>query len=152
MSTNGRNNLTVEVSAHEPEPGRVMTFRRAVIWVAVISVSALLVGRLLDRPEIDSKTVPESLVGEWMSDNPEYSDRYLTMTSNSVTFGIGGTSFVTYTVLGIKKEQVEDVDKIILHFRDVAGTKFKRTIVVESPGARMYFESQPAVIWQRSGS
>jgi len=41
---------------------------------------------------------------------------------------------------------------IILHFRDVAGTKFKRTMVIETPGARMYFESQPAVIWQRVGS
>ena len=152
MSTNGENNVIVEVPAHEPEPERVMTFRRALIWLAVISVCVLLVGGLLDRPDLDSKTVPESLVGEWTSDHPEYSDRYLTMTPKSITFGIGGTSFVKYTVLGIEEEQVEGVDKIILHFRDVAGAKFKRTMVVESPGVRMFFESQPAVIWQRYGS
>ncbi len=152
MSTNGENNVIVEVPAHEPEPKRVMTFRRALIWVAVIFICVLLVGGLLDRPDLDSKTVPESLVGEWTSDHPEYSDRYLTMKSKSITFGIGGTSFVKYTVVGIKKEQVEGVDMIILHFRDVAGTKFKRTMVIETPGARMYFESQPAVVWQRYGS
>ena len=152
MNTNGENDVIVEVPAHEPEPKRVMTFRRALIWVAVIFVCVLLVGGLLDRPDLDSKTVPESLVGEWTSDHPEYSDRYLTMRSKSITFGVGGTSFVKYTVVGIEKEQVEGVDMIILHFRDVAGTKFKRTMVVESAGARIYFESQPAVVWQRYGS
>jgi hypothetical protein len=152
MTTEGGNNVIVEVPAHEPEPERAMTLRRAVIWVAVIFVVIILVGTLLDRPKLDSKTVPGSLVGEWTSDHPEYSDRYLTITPKSITFGIGGTSFVKYTVIGTRDEQVEGVDKIILHFRDVAGTKFRRSIVVESPGARIYFESQPAVIWKRSGS
>jgi len=152
MNTNGENDVIVEVPAHELEPEPVITLRRALIWVAVIFVCVLLVGGLFDRPDLDSKTVPESLVGDWTSDHPEYSDRYLRMKSKSIAFGIGGTSFVHYTVVGIEKEQVEGVDMIILHFRDVAGTKFKRTMVIETPGARMYFESQPAVVWQRYGS
>jgi hypothetical protein len=152
MSTDGENNVRVEVPAHEPEPEPTMTLRQALIWVAVIFVVAIFVARMLDRPDLDSKTVPEALVGEWTSDHPEYSDRYLKMTSKSITFGIGGTSYVRYTVVGIKEEQVDGVDMIILHFRDVAGTKFERTIVVESPGARMYFKSQPAVIWKRVGT
>lgn len=152
MNINGENGVTVEVAAHEPEPNRAMTLRRVLIGIVVIAVLALLAGRLLDRPVLDSKTVPKPLVGEWTSDHPEYSDRYLAMTPQSITFGVGGTSFVKYTVIGIEQEQVEGIDKIILHFRDVAGTKFKRTIIVESPGARMYFESQPAVVWQRQGS
>jgi hypothetical protein len=152
MSTNGENNVIVEVPAHEPEPEPKMTLRRALIWVVGIAVFVVLAGSLFDRPDIDSKTVPESLIGEWASDHPEYSDRYLEMTSKSITFGIGRTSFIKYTVIGVKEEQVEGVSKTILHFRDVAGTKFKRTIVIESPGAQMYFESQPAVVWQRYGS
>jgi hypothetical protein len=152
MSTNGENNVIVEVPAHEPEPESALTLRRALILVAAIFVLTLVVGRLLERPDLDSKRVPESLVGEWTSDHPEYSDRYLKLTSKSITFGIGGTSFVKYTVIGIKNEQAEGVNTIILHFRDVAGTKFQRTMVVEAAGARMYFESQPEVIWQRYGS
>jgi hypothetical protein len=152
MSTNGENNVIVEVPAHEPEPESAVRLRRALIGVAVIFIFALVAVGLLDRPDLDSKMVPESLVGEWTSDHPEYSDRYLKLTSKSITFGIGGTSFVKYTVIGIENEQVEGVNMIILHFRDVAGTKFQRTIVVEKPGARIYFESQPAVAWQRHGS
>jgi len=152
MSTNGENNVIVEVPAHEPEPESFMTLRRALILVAVIFVLVLIGGGLLNRPNLDSKMVPTSLVGEWTSDHPEYSDRYLKLTSKSITFGVGGTSYVKYTVIGIEEGQVEGVEKIILHFRDVAGSKFKRTVVVETPGARMYFESQPAVIWQRAGT
>jgi len=152
MSTNGENNVIVEVPAHEPEPKPVVSMRRVVISVLVIAACVVLVGRLLDRPNLDSNTVPEALVGEWISDHPEYSDRYLKMKSKNITFGTGGTSYVTYTILGIEEEQVDGVDMIILHFRDVAGTRFERSIVVESAGARMYFKSQPAVIWQRIGS
>jgi len=152
MTTDGGNNVIVEVPTHEFEPKPSVSLRRVVIWVLAIAVFVVLVGRLLDRPDLDSKTVPEELVGEWTSDHPEYSDRYLTMTSGSIFFGVGGTSSVKYTVIGTKKERVEGVDKIILHFRDVAGTKFKRTIVVKSPGAQMYFESQPAVVWKRGRS
>lgn len=152
MSTDGENNVIVEVPAHEPEPKGPVSMRRVVIWILVIAAFVVLVGRLLDRPDFDSKTVPGSLVGEWTSDHPEYSDRYLKIASKSITFGIGGTSYVTYNVLGIEEERVDGVDMIILHFRDVAGTKFKRTLVVESPGPRMHFKSQPAVIWKRSAS
>ncbi len=151
MSSNGEDNVTVEVPAHEPEPEPVITMRRALISVVIIAVFVVLAGNLLNRPDLDSKTVPESLVGDWTSDHPEYSDRFLKVTPNSIAFGTGGTSFVRYRILGIEQEQVEGVNKIILHFRDVAGTKFKRTMVVESPGARMYFVSQPAVTWQRQG-
>jgi len=152
MNTNGENNVIVEVPAHEPEPEPKMTLRRALIWVVGIAVFVVLASSLLDRPNLDSKMVPTSLVGEWTSDHPEYSDRYLKLTSQSITFGVGRTSYVKYTVIGIEEGQVEGVEKIILHFRDVAGSKFKRTMVVETPGARMYFESQPAVVWQRYGS
>jgi len=151
MSTNGENDVIVEVAAHEPEPPRVITTRRILIWVTVIAVMALLVGRLVYHRGYDSKTVPPSLRGEWTSTHPEYSDRYLALTANSITFGIGGTSSVKYTVVGVMKENAEDTDTLVLHFRDIGGTKFQRTMVVDASGERLYFASQPAVIWQRYG-
>lgn len=152
MSTNGENNVVVEVAAHEFEPPRTITTRRILIWMTVVVVLALLAGRLLYHRGYDSKTVPPSLVGEWTSNHPEYSDRYITLTPGSITFGIGGTSSVTYTVLGVVEEETGGAETIVLHFRDVAGTKFQRTIVVDDPGNRFYFASQPAVTWQRYGS
>jgi len=152
MNSNGENDVIVEVPAHESEHQPFMTLRRALIWVAVVFAFVLVAGAMLDRPKLDSKSLPQAFVGEWTSDHPGYSDRYLKMKSKSITFGVGGTSYVKYTILGIEEELVDGTEIIILHFRDVAGTKYKRTMIVETPGARMYFESQPAVVWQRASS
>ena len=152
MSTEGENNVYVEVSAHEFEEPEANATRRNLILLVTVVVVALVAGRLLYDRGYDAKTVPQSLVGEWTSDHPEYSDRYITLTSNSITFGVGGTSSVKYAIIGIEKERVEGVDTIILHFRDVAGVKFKRSVVQYPSNDRFFFASQPAVIWQRYGS
>ena len=152
MSTDGENKVYVEVPAHEFEEPKAITTRRILIWVVAIAVVALVSGRLLYHRGYDAKTVPQSLVGEWTSDHPEYSDRYLAFTANSVVFGIGGTSSVKYTVVGLMKVDTEDTDTIVLHFRDIAGTKFQKTMVVDASGDRLHFASQPAIIWQRYGS
>jgi hypothetical protein len=97
----------------------------------------------------DSNKVPEFLVGEWTSSHPQYSDRYISLTLESITFGVGGTSSVKYTVLGIEQEHVDGANTIVLHFRDVAGTTFERSLVIDASGDKVYFASQPAVIWER---
>jgi hypothetical protein len=149
MNDNDEERVIVEVPEHEPEPARVLITRRILLWAVVVGVGALLFSVWLGRPDYVSKTVPEALVGEYTCDLPEYSDRYLTLTPSSITFGTGGTSFVTYKILGIEKEQEEGVDTITLHFRDVAGTKFERKVVADPSGSRLHFVSQPAVVWQR---
>lgn len=152
MNNNRDNNVVVAVPAHPPEPRHVQMTRRILIWAAVIAVAGVLALVLLDRPDYSSKTVPEGLVGEWTCDLPEYSDRYITLTPNGITFGTGGTSFVKYTVLGIEEVEVDGVATIVLHFRDVAGTTFERPVVVDPDGSWMHFASQPAVVWKRFGS
>jgi hypothetical protein len=152
MSHNDEEKVIVEVPAHEPESQQALLKRRVLIWTPVIIIFGLLIFLLLDRPHYDSKTVPEALVGEWTSDLPQYSDRYLKLAPSSITFGTGGTSFVKYKILGIEKEQIEGVDTLYLNFQDVAGTKFRRAIVVGPSGNTLHFASQPAVVWKRFGS
>ena len=122
------------------------------IAAVVVTAFAVLAGPFLGPKGYDSKTVPEFLVGEWTSDHPQYSDRYITLTPRSITFGVGGTSSVKYTVLGIEQEQLEGVNTITLHFRDVAGTTFERNLVVAASGDEIFFASQPTIVWQRYGS
>jgi hypothetical protein len=152
MSDNDEDKVVVAVPAHEPESRQALMKRRVLIWTPVIIIFGLLIFLLLDRPHYDSKTIPEALVGEWTCDLPEYSDRYLKLTASSITFGTGGTSFVKYKILGIEKEQNEGVDTFYLSFQDVAGTKFRRAMVVGPSGTTLHFASQPAVVWKRFGS
>ena len=152
MTDNEEERVIVEVPAHEPEPERVLITRRILLWAVVIGVGALLVSVWLSRPDYDSKTVPEALVGEYTCDLPEYSDRYLTLKPSSITFGTGGTSFVTYRILGIERADIEGVEILTLHFRDVAGAKYERKMAADPSGSYLYFTSQPEVVWRRFGS
>ena len=152
MTDNDEERVIVEVPAHEPEPERVLVTRRILIWAVVIAGGALLASVWFSRPNYYSKTVPEALVGEYTCDLPEYSDRYLTLKSSSITFGTGGTSFVAYKILGVEQEEVDGVETFIFHFRDVAGTKFERRVVPDPSGSFFHFQSQPQVVWNRFGS
>ena len=151
MNDNDEQRVIVEVPAHEPEPKRVLITRRILIWAVAIAVGTLLLSVILSRPNYDSKTVPEALVGEYTCDLPEYSDRYLTLKPSSITFGTGGTSFVKYTVLGIERAEIEGIEILTLHFRDVAGTKYQRKLAADPAGSYLYFTSQPDVVWRRFG-
>lgn len=152
MNHNGESGVIVEVPAHEPETRQMLMKRRIRIWAPVVIICCVLLFLVIDRPHYISKTVPEELVGEWTCDLPEYSDRYLELTPSSITFGVGGTSFVKYKILGIEEGEIEGVNNIVLRFRDVAGTEFRRAVVVSSSGETFHFASQPAVVWKRFGS
>jgi hypothetical protein len=152
MTNNDEERVIVEVPAHDPELAAGLNTRRILTWALVIVVGALLVGVLVGRPDYDSKTVPEALVGEYTCDLPEYSDRYLTLKPSSITFGTGGTSFVKYTILGVERADIEGVEILTLHFRDVGGTKYKRKMAADPSGSYLYFTSQPEVVWKRFGS
>lgn len=152
MNNNDEDRVIVEVPAHEPEPQRVLVTRRVLTWAVVIGVVVMLVALLLNRPHYDLKTVPEALVGDYSCDLPEYSDRYLTLAPSSITFGTGGTSFVKYNILGIERAEIEGIEILTLHFRDVAGTKYERKLAADPSGSYLYFTSQPDVVWKRFGS
>jgi hypothetical protein len=149
MSDFDEDRVSVEVPAHETDDKPKITRKRMLIWIAVIGVLALVSGWLLQRPSFDAKTAPASLVGEWISDHPDYSDRYLSVTPQSITFATGGTSSVRYSIVGVREEITEGVDTIVLYIRDVAGDEFQRTVVLDSSGGQMHFASQPHVIWTR---
>jgi hypothetical protein len=152
MNHNGDNGVVVEVPAHEPETRQMLMKRRIRIWAPIVIIFGLLIFLLIDRPHYISKTVPEELVGEWTCNLPAYSDRYLKLTPSSITFGTGGTSFVKYKILGIEEGEIEGINNIVLRFRDVAGTEFRRTVVIGPSGETFHFASQPAVVWKRFGS
>jgi hypothetical protein len=149
MNEGTEDRVIVAVPAHEPDPPKVIKMRRIRNWAAVIALVALVAFILFSRQSYDSRIVPDFLVGEWSSDSPEYSDRYIELTPTAITFGTGGTSFIKYQILGIVQEEVEGVDTIVLHFKDVSGTTFKRRVVVGPSGLTMHFSSQPAIIWRK---
>jgi len=124
-----------------------MMTRRILLTLAVLVILAVAVGKFLYHEGPGSKTAPAELIGLWTTDHPDYSDRYVDLTANTISFGTGGTSFVRYTILGVDKDQWVELDVYSVHFRDVGGAKYKKDIVLQPSGQTLYFKNQADVIW-----
>ena len=141
--------VTVAVAAHAVEEGRRPATRMILIWAVVVVILAAALGAWFSREDTGSKTVPPQLVGTWTTAHPEYSDRYLVLTSDSITFGTGGTSTVRYSIIGVAVDGNDNNKYFVVHFRGAGGAKFRREIVLGDSGQKLHFKSQPSVVWTR---
>jgi len=141
--------VEVVVAAHPVDEDRRPATRMLLIWTGVAVILVVALGALLSREDTGSKTAPPQLVGTWTSAHPDYSDRYLILTSDSITFGIGGTSTVHYSIVGVEVEEHHGNQCFVVHFQGVDGTRFRREIVLDETGTSLHFKSQPGVVWTR---
>ena len=117
----------------------------------VLGVLVLIVGfrALVEKPDGKFRTVPDRLQGAFVTANPEYSDRYLEIGSEFITFGMGGVNSRRYEVTGFDETRdVEGRELDTVYFRDVGGSKFSREFYfTEEDGKRLVFKNQPEVVW-----
>jgi hypothetical protein len=150
--------VTVAVPAHPVvAEDKLPVVRRVLLVVGIVAIVAILAWAWWSREDTGLKSAPPSLIGTWTSSHPEYSDRPLRITSDSITFGTGGTSQVRYSIFGVAVEEVdeaEDEDEFAteyfaVHFRGDDGAEFRREIVLSESAQRLHFRSQPHVVWTR---
>jgi len=126
--------------------GRV---RKILMAVAVAIILFGLGWAWMTREDTGLKSVPPSLIGLWTSSHPEYSDRTLVLKSDSITFGLGGTKSVRYSIIGVIEEEEDRVTYFVIHFSGEDGAKFRREIVLADGGKSLFFRSQPDVVWTK---
>jgi len=117
----------------------------------VLGVLLLIVGynALVEKPAGKSRTVPDRIQGAWVTANPEYSDRYLEIGAEFITFGTGGVNSRRYEVTGFDETRdVEGRELNTVYFRDVDGSKFSREFYFTlKDGKQLVFKNQPQVVW-----
>jgi hypothetical protein len=67
--------------------------------------------------------VPPSLIGLWKTAAPQYEDRYLKFTVNTLTYGIGEGSEVSHKIEKIDVEQGSGGTIYSFHYKDAEGDK-----------------------------
>ncbi|OGW52695.1 MAG: hypothetical protein A2Y81_09695 [Nitrospirae bacterium RBG_13_43_8] len=67
--------------------------------------------------------LPQHLVGEWKTSEPQYEDRYLKITEGSLIYGIGEGEEVSHTVERITVQQENGETIYTFHYRDAEGEK-----------------------------
>ena len=127
----------------------LMNLRKGLL--IVLGVLVLIVGfrALVEKPDGKFRTVPNRLQGAFVTANPEYSDRYLEIGSEFITFGTGGVNSRRYEVTGFDETRdAEGRELYTVYFRDVSGSKFNREFYfTEEDGKRLVFKNQPQVVW-----
>jgi hypothetical protein len=67
--------------------------------------------------------LPQHLVGVWKTSAPQYEDRYLRITEDSLIYGIGEGEEVSHTIerINVKQENGETI--YTFHYKDAEGEK-----------------------------
>jgi hypothetical protein len=73
--------------------------------------------------------VPQHLIGVWKTSAPQYEDRYLKITEDSLTYGIGNGEEVSHSIDKIDVEQENGETVYTFHYKDKEGEKWDLTLI-----------------------
>ena len=137
-----------DVKQKPPAP-EILTTRRILWGLAAVALVAIAVGSVVSRDEYQFRESPSRLLGMWSCEDPERSDIWVEFRPEFVVFGTGGTGTLKARILGIKFEQVGDVERYTVFYRDLAGKEHNKEVVLAPPGTSLRFSDEPGVDWTR---
>ena len=100
-------------------------------------------------------TVPEELLGVWVTKDPNYSDRPFEIKKNTVVFeqGLGYLDFDVYPIAGVKKTESEGQTLYIIYYTIASGKKFEFSFYFSTAnGGEIRFKNQPEMVWTKKTS
>ena len=132
----------------ERKPSVVST-RRILIGLVVVAVLAVVVGGRMTREPMRYSEVPDALLGTWTCDHPEHSDLWIEFERERVSFGTGGTGSNNCRVLGVDEEAVGNLRQFVVLYKDMAGRKHRRELLLDASGESLRFTDRPALAYSR---
>ena len=100
-------------------------------------------------------TVPEELIGVWVTKDPNYLDRPFEIKKNTVIFeqGLGYLDFDVYPIAGVKKTESEGKTVYIIYYTIPSGKKFEFSFYYSAAnGGEIRFKNQPEMLWTKKRS
>ena len=73
--------------------------------------------------------VPQHLIGVWKTSLPQYEDRYLKITEDSLIYGIGNGEEVSHSIEKINVQQEGGETIYTFHYKDMEGEKWDLTLI-----------------------
>jgi len=100
-------------------------------------------------------TVPEELIGVWVTKNSRYSDYPFEIKKNTVIFeqGLGYLDFDVYPIAGVKKTESEGQTLYIIYYTLPSGKKFEFSFYYSAAkGGEIRAKNQPEMLWTKEKS
>jgi len=138
-----------EEEIEEERPPGVLSTSRILVGLAVLVVVAVVAAKIIGYDPPDLSEVPPQLVGLWSCDDPDQSDHYVEFRREFIIFGTGGTGDLKCRVSGLDTETVGSLRGFTVRYRDMAGIKHRKSMLLDESGTVLLFTDQPSVHWSR---
>jgi hypothetical protein len=96
--------------------------------------------------------VPKHLVGEWKTAAPNYEDRYLKLSEQTVIFGIGEGQEVAHRIDKIKSEQRDSGTVYTFYYTDAEGQKDSLTVTYRPDSGGTLQIKNSVEIWGKAAT
>jgi len=119
------------------------------VWIVLAGIAALVL--LAGTMRSAKHRVPEELLGEWHTSDPNYADRFFEITPASITFTTGGTSGSTGLIKQVTTAPDGNRTLYTVQY-DLEGAHNVVSFYLELGLANGYvirFKNQPHTMWTR---
>jgi protein-tyrosine phosphatase len=103
----------------------------------------------------NSKSASEDLIGTWKSTDIKYSDTFFKIEKKAITFHTREGDNNSYTIIGIKKEQMQDGRwvQVTIFYKENERQKVEFPFYFQSAGSGIIrFKNQPGLVWKNINS
>jgi hypothetical protein len=100
-------------------------------------------------------SVPEELIGVWVTDDPKYVDHPIEIKKETLIFeqGLGYLDFAVFPIVGLEKTDAGGDTLYIIYYLIPAGRKFEFSFYyAPTQGGVIRFENQPEMKWTKRKS
>ncbi len=120
-----------------------------VLGVLLVSVAVSMALPLL----FPQRTIPDELIGEWVSSHPRYMDRGFKLSRTSIAFyaGEGGTQVFVYPIDRVETSPAENGTLYVVQYSDSAGRNQFSFFHEPDPHGVIRFKNQPEMEWSKKG-
>jgi len=138
-----------EEEIEEERPPGFLSTSRILVGLAVLVAVAVVAAKIIGYDPPDLREVPPQLIGLWSCDDPDQSDHYVEFRREFIIFGTGGTGDIKCRVSGLDTETTGKIDRFIIRYRDMAGIRHRKSMLLDESGSVLLFTDQPSVRWSR---
>lgn len=95
-----------------------------------------------------NEDLPENLIGKWTTSTPGYQDRFIEITKETLTYGLGGDKKDVYFISSIKESLEGKNILYTISYKNTDGLKFTRSFNYDSEhGGTIQFKHQEHIGW-----
>jgi len=97
-----------------------------------------------------NRDIPLNLIGKWTTSAPGYQDRFLEITKETVSYGLGGDKEDAYLITSIKESPEKNNMLYTISYKNTDGLEFTRSFYYHPEnGGAIQFKHQEHIEWSK---